>query len=50
VGVTENFFNQGDTYTYPSGEWEESVKFDYENIESPPAHVNCRCTLIPVIK
>jgi len=50
VWVEENFFNQGDTYTYPNGDKESTVKFDYDNVESPPAHTNCRCTLIPVIK
>lgn len=41
IPLGENFFNKGDTF--------EGLTLDYENIGFPPLHVNCRCTLIPVI-
>lgn len=44
VGLDDNFVEFGD-----SVETEEGGKFvaDYEAIETPPIHPNCRCTIIP---
>lgn len=41
IPLGNNYFNKGDTF--------EGLDFDYEAINFPPLHVNCRCTLIPVI-
>ena len=41
IPLDTNFANKGDTLG--------GIKLDYENVTFPPLHVNCRCTLIPVI-
>lgn len=41
IPLDDNFFHKGDTFG--------GLKLDYENVGFPPLHVNCRCTLIPVI-
>lgn len=41
-----NFFNKGDNYAVG----DNSLNFDYRNIDVPPLHPNCRCTLIPIFK
>lgn len=47
VKLDEAFFEKGDTV---QGEDGTSIDLDYEIIEHPPLHVNCRCTVVPVIK
>lgn len=44
--LNDTFFSQGDTV---HGEDGGTLKLDYSDIEYPPLHVNCRCTLIPVV-
>lgn len=39
------FLNVGDTLDYGDG---ESYAVDYETVEDPPLHPNCRCTIIPI--
>lgn len=41
VSITENFFNKGDTM--PDG-----TTNDWEAVDTPPLHPNCRCDIIPV--
>jgi len=41
VPVGKNFFNEGDEFM--------GVEITYSDVSYPPLHVNCRCTLIPVI-
>jgi SPP1 gp7 family putative phage head morphogenesis protein len=43
----ETFFDDGDTIRGADG---GTLNLDYESIDHPPLHVNCRCTIIPVIK
>lgn len=43
VKLKDNFFNKWQTAPW-------GLKLDYENVEWPPLHPNCRCTLIPIIK
>jgi HK97 family phage portal protein len=41
IPLGQNFFNKGDSFG--------GLSLDYESVKFPPLHVNCRCTLIPVI-
>jgi len=45
IPLGDNFFEKWDTTTIGSN----SYKFDYADVSWPPSHVNCRCTLKPVI-
>ena len=40
------FFKLGDTITTTKGVF----VFDYKDVYAPPAHVNCRCTLLPIVE
>jgi len=42
-----NFFNEGDSYTSAMG---NTIHFDYEDIPTPPVHVACRCSIIPILR
>jgi hypothetical protein len=42
ISLDENFVNKGDTWAW--------VKIDYSDVDWPPLHPNCRCTLLPVIE
>lgn len=46
IGLRGTFVKQGETISYPS--W-NSITYDYESIEHPPLHANCRCTLLPIV-
>lgn len=41
IPLGDNFFDKGQT----TGR----INLDYEDIQHPPLHVNCRCTLVPVV-
>jgi len=41
LGLGKDYFKKGDST--------HGVNIDYENIAGPPLHVNCRCTLVPVV-
>lgn len=47
-GVTteldQPFINQGDSVSYGD---DQTFAIDYEDIDTPPLHPNCRCTIIP---
>ena len=46
-----NFWNQGDSMTVQNSKGvDQSMNFDFENIDTPPLHGNCRCVLLPVLK
>ena len=49
--LDENFLSLGDsiTYTNEKGDVKEFT-VDYANLEEPPVHPNCRCTVVPVLK
>lgn len=47
VGLGKSFFDKGDKITAENG---SVLDLDYENIDFPPLHPNCRCTIVPVIK
>jgi len=44
VGVTESFFKKGDTVHGSDG---SEFDTDYEKVQNPPLHVNCRCFIQP---
>jgi len=41
ISLEKNFFNQGDI----ARAGKQTIKLDYENVESPPLHPRCRCTV-----
>lgn len=46
VELGDNYFDKGDTMTVAGKE----LKLDYWDIDTPPLHASCRCTLLPVLK
>lgn len=40
-----NFLDKGDTLEVDG----KVLKLDYEDIQDPPLHVSCRCTIIPIL-
>jgi SPP1 gp7 family putative phage head morphogenesis protein len=47
IKINDNFFNRGDKYRGDDG---NLMTIDYESVNYPPLHPNCRCTIIPVVK
>lgn len=45
VGFEENFADLGDTITGADG---SSLDINYSNVDTPPLHPNCECTILPV--
>lgn len=43
---SEAYFRVGDSITTDDG---QTMSFKYQDISGPPLHVNCRCSLIPVL-
>lgn len=43
--LEEVIFEEGSTMKVGN----ESLSLDYEDVEHPPLHVNCRCTVLPVL-
>ena len=43
LGLSESYFNKGDTT-------EQGLNLNYEDVDGPPLHPQCRCTLIPIVK
>lgn len=49
VGLEETFVNQGDSVDVTNEDGStSSYQADYSNVETPPLHPNCSCTIIPV--
>lgn len=48
IPLDDAFVQLGETYTVGEGEEASDVTNDYDTIEEPPLHPNCRCTIIPV--
>ena len=46
VGINEPFYKQGDTLTGADG---GELALDYEAVDGPPLHPNCRCSMQPVL-
>lgn len=47
VPLGEAFFDKGDT---TNGNQGGEMELDYDTVETPPLHPNCRCEIIPVFK
>lgn len=47
VGIDQNYFDKGDQMTGLIG---GKLDMDYEAIETPPLHANCRCTIVPILE
>jgi len=45
IPLQKNYFDKGDTLEVG----DVSTKFDYSSVKNPPLHVNCRCTMLPVL-
>lgn len=47
--LQETFFDKGDTLDVTGDDGKTStLKLNYEDIENPPLHNNCRCVLLPI--
>ncbi len=47
VGLTENYHDMGADFI---GEEGGTLNLDYEDVQHPPLHPGCRCTIVPVLK
>ena len=45
IGLDDTYVKQGESYEDGAGEVHENT---YDDIDSPPLHPNCRCTILPV--
>lgn len=49
LDLGESFLKQGQSYSYTDTEGEEqTVSNTYDDVDNPPLHPNCRCTIIPI--
>lgn len=48
IALDEAFLNLGETLEFMDGDTEKTITIDYDTIEEPPLHPNCRCTILPV--
>lgn len=44
VGIDENWFDKGDIVEGTNG---EKLSIDYDDVDTPPLHANCRCYIRP---
>jgi len=50
IGIEGSFWQQGDVMEIEGeGGKVQSLKFDYEQVDHPPLHPDCRCTVLPVV-
>ncbi len=47
IELGKRYYDKGDEQVGSQG---GTIKFDFESIQGPPLHANCRCTLLPVLK
>jgi len=47
VGLDEEYFSKGDSWL---GDAQTPINLDYDSIEEPPLHPNCKCSVVPVLK
>lgn len=48
VGLDDDFLGVGESYTVGEGDDTTTYTNNYDTIETPPLHPNCRCTIAPV--
>lgn len=46
VGITEPFLPEGGSFEYPEGETTKTYHATYGEVETPPLHPRCRCTIV----
>ena len=46
IGLSENYFTKGDEF---KGDAERPLTLGYSNVDAPPLHPSCRCTILPVL-
>ena len=50
IDIGTNFYNQGDSIDITNDNGDTStLNLDYTDIEGPPLHAQCRCTLLPIL-
>lgn len=48
INLGEAFVKQGESYSYTDANGDEqTVSNTYDDVDNPPLHPNCRCTIIP---
>jgi HK97 family phage portal protein len=47
IGTAATYYPQGGSLTVGEGDAARTMTFDYEDIEGPPLHPDCRCVLLP---
>jgi hypothetical protein len=47
IGVRETFYRQGDRVNVQDGDATQTMALEYEDVQGPPLHPNCRCCLLP---
>lgn len=45
IGIDEAFVQEGGSFQYADGDVVKTFLANYETVETPPAHPNCRCTI-----
>lgn len=50
ISLEKNFFDLGDVSTAKVDGKEQTLKLDYEEIDGPPLHTQCRCTVSAYIE
>lgn len=45
IGLDDTYVKQGESFEDAAGEMHENT---YDDVDSPPLHPNCRCTILPV--
>lgn len=49
IPLDDTFLGLGESYTFTDENGEEQTKTnEYDTVEEPPLHPNCRCTIVPV--
>lgn len=48
LNLGESFLPIGASYTVGDGEDAQTFTNDYDDVDDPPLHPNCRCTIIPI--
>jgi len=50
INIDKPFFPKGGSFSITAAGKRQTIKLDYETVESPPLHPRCRCTVSPWIK
>jgi len=45
VSIESSYFEQGDSFTIDVEGKDRTMRLDYESVESPPLHPDCRCSI-----